>query len=407
MKRNPHSPKSQFVRAVTLVKGVHFYGFHASYSPFLKVHIADPAFVNRAVTILQSGTVMKTRFRAYESHLSYILQFMCDYGLYGCGWIDLGEVWERGQVESTVYLGSETNSSDTDVVFNLSPYFRQSRMPLEVDVAAHQIFNRHLLTARNIHHKITIPAPPLPQEPFLLSVRELWEDERRRRLAKGLSPSPEIPKDPSENSRGRGGEWVAEARWWEEIRKKIEKERGQEKELNSGKGWEKWVMTTFESVEALWEDEYKTWKPGRSGDVVSEGERTTAEAGEENPYAPTVVGGASSQELKPTSEKVEVDIDEAMLSSQAMEQLVEQEEEEWEKLVDGHRVDEEDFDERAAEDGPSPGERPADDRAAAYRWVVIGIPHEQRVIYLLGSLSENAPEQRFNAFQDAWRRLVR
>lgn len=153
MKRNPHSRKSQFVRGVLLVKGVHFYGFHSSYTPFLKILIADPTFVNRAVTILQSGTVMRTRFRVYESHLSYILQFMCDFGLYGCGWINLAEVWQRGHEHND-------NEITEPAIFKVSPYFRQSRMPLEVDVAAHQILNRRLLSARKIHHKLAIPSPP-------------------------------------------------------------------------------------------------------------------------------------------------------------------------------------------------------------------------------------------------------
>ena len=85
------------MRAIVLVKGVHFYGFHASYSPFLKVHIVDPALLNRAVTLMRSGTVMKTRFRTYESHLNFPLQFMCDFGLYGCGWIYIAVVCARGQ----------------------------------------------------------------------------------------------------------------------------------------------------------------------------------------------------------------------------------------------------------------------------------------------------------------------
>lgn len=367
MKRNPYSPKSKFVRAVILVKGVHFYGFHASYSPFLKVYIADPAYVNRAVTILQSGTVMKTRFRVYESHISYILQFMCDFGLYGCGWMDLGEVWERGRDEAQETRDIDKDDGESDIVFNPSPHFRQSRMPLEVDVAAHQILNRHTLTARNIHHKLTIPAPSLPPEPLVPSVRELWEDERRRRLAKGLSPSPEIPKDLSENSRGRGAEWVAEARWWEEIKKRIEKERGNEKVLSSSMGWERWVMTIFESIEALWEDEWKMWRPvpsrseeGTSTDHHSPGPEVNEE---ENPYAATRADESWRQEYEGASEQVEADVDETMLSSQAMEQLVEKEEAEWDKLVNGHRANEEDLDEEdeATEDGPPPDDQFADD----------------------------------------------
>ncbi|PCH36835.1 DNA/RNA polymerase [Wolfiporia cocos MD-104 SS10] len=268
LKRNPHSPNSQFVRAIILVKGVHFYGFHSSYSPFLKVLIVDPAFVSRAVTILQSGTVMKTRFHVYESHLSYILQFMCDFALYGCGWMDLDQVWERGIEGTDERFGSTSTLLKDDYGFEASPHFRQSRMPLEVDVAAHQILNRHRLVQRELHHKLKIPADPLPPEPLVPSVRELWEDERRRRIKRGLPPSPEIPQDPSANSRGRGGEWVAEARWWEEIRNRIERECGQDRPVNLEMGWERFVMTTFESIEALWEDERKVWKPKSPEEAV-------------------------------------------------------------------------------------------------------------------------------------------
>ena len=364
MKRNPHSAKSQFVRAIVLVKGIHFYGFHAHYAPFLKVHIADPAFVSRAVTIMQSGTVMQTRFRVYESHLSYILQFLSDFGLYGCGWIDLGEVWRRaGDDETLEDIDSETSLKN----FKASPYFRQTRMPLEVDVAAHQILSRHKLAAREMHHKLTIPAPPLPPEPLVLSVRELWEDERRRREEKGLMPTPELPKDPSANSREPGGDWVAEARWWEEIRMRIERERGRET-VPPKMSWEKWVMTTFESIEALWEDKYKTWRPRPTGgDGKSDGPSTT----EVNPYQ---ASGSSSSSREEDSSivggvvDVEPDVDETMLSSQALSQLMAREEEEWGKEVNDRDEPEledqyPEEDEELTEDGPLPDLQAAFDEA--------------------------------------------
>lgn len=376
MKRNPTSPKSQFIRAIILAKGVHFYGFHASYSPFLKVYLADPNFVNRAVTILQSGTVMKTRFRVYESHINFILQFMCDFGLYGCGWMDLGDVWERGTEDPLDDLYESDGRHEQDghqdkPKFKPSPYFRQSRMPLEVDAAAHQILNRHRLSARNIHHRLSIPGPPLPSEPLVLSVRELWEDERQRRTAKGLSPSPEIPKDPSENSRGRGAAWVAEARWWDEIRKRIERERGKEKVLHSGRNWERWVMSTFESIEALWEDEYKTWKPSllekSSGEEdVPAPEHDGNRIDDFNPYAATqtdtrISAGAAREHM------TEVDVDEELLSSQVMERLV-QEAETWERIRGdfAERDDNAPNDVEAAEDGPPP-ENQAYEREATNR----------------------------------------
>jgi len=300
LKRDPQSPRSRYVRAMVLVKGIHFYGFNSCYSPFLKIHIANPALVSRAVTIMQSGSVMGTTFHTFESHLSYVLQFLCDFGLYGCGWVQLEDVWQRGVDDDVEYSPSGPS-------FKPSVYFRQSRMALEFDSIAPFIMNRHNVAPRYLHHKLTIPQPPSPPEPLVLGVRELWDDERRRRIAAGLPPSPDLPQDPSANSRGNGGDWVAEARWWGQLRQRIERDRGTEVEVRDPT-WEKWIMTSFESVEALWEDEYRVWKPN-------------SRAQEQNPYADS--NGSSSQDVKPVS-RSSVEVDESLLSSQDLSTLEEQ-----------------------------------------------------------------------------------
>lgn len=331
LKRNPQSPHAQYIRAILLVKGVHFYGFHSSYSPFLKILVADPAYINRIVTIMQSGTVMSTRFRVFESHLSFILQFMCDFSLYGCGWMDLSDAWQRGAEDSNKdEAPNETRLGDVNPVsFNVSSYFRQSRMPLEVDVIAPQILNRHRVSARHLHHKLEIPALPVPAEPLVLSIRELWDDERDRRRANGLNPSPEIPVDPSDSSRGVGGGWIAEARWWDEIRRRIEREREMEPEFNeSGQSWERRSMTVFESVEALWDKCWKVWKPEKQ-DESMEGQMTV-----ERPHNTSPGLGASSAwnvgEENPDEgfEDMGIDVDVSLLSAQDMSQPLEFEEEE-------------------------------------------------------------------------------
>jgi DNA polymerase zeta len=193
---------------------------------------------------------MGTRFRIYESHLNFPLQFLCDFGLYGCGLVELEDGWQRC-----------SDDEDTAMVLKQSPHFRQSRLPLEIDVIAPQILNRHQLAPRNVAFKIGEAPPVIPDEPVVLSVRELWEDERSRRKAKGLNPSPELPIDPSDASRGKGGEWVAEARYWEGIRNRIQGEGVVDTILTQAQPWEGRVMTTFESIEALWEAPYKRWKP--------------------------------------------------------------------------------------------------------------------------------------------------
>ncbi|KAF5390266.1 hypothetical protein D9757_002931 [Collybiopsis confluens] len=256
LRKDPSSPKSRYIRAVVLVKGVHFYGFHSSYAPFLKVLVADPALGSRVVAMMQNGTIMGTRFTIYESHLNYTLQFLSDFGLYGCGWLELNHIQRRGQDDESF------ESSEDQNLLPRSPHFRQSRMSLEVDAAAHQILNRQKLVARKWHHKLEIPAPPLPDDPLVLSVRELWEDERHRRHARGLNPSPEMPIDLSGASRAPAGGWLTEARYWDEIRHRIENDRNAIAPSDgAAQTWEGAVMTTFESIEALWEDDYKTWKP--------------------------------------------------------------------------------------------------------------------------------------------------
>jgi len=320
LKRSPESPRSQFIRAIVLVKGLDFYGFHTSYTPFLKILVANPTYVTRIVTILQTGSVMGTRFRVFESHLSYILQFMCDFGLYGCGEIEIEDALERCP-ELPDENPDMTSSKDSNLIkFASSSYFKESRLPLEVDVIAPHILNRHRLFARDLHHCFQLSAPDLPPEPLVLSVRELWDDERKHRQSLGLHPSPEIPIDPSESSRAGGVEWVAEARWWDEIRARIERERGVQDPVADEKrrDWERFVMTPFESVEAIWEKEYKIWKPARKQESGQGG-------------IPPVAGYSWDSKSVPgvDAKDVQIEVDISMLSNQDLNRLDQEEEQNW------------------------------------------------------------------------------
>ena len=269
---------------------------------------------------------MSNKFDVFESHISFHLQFMCDFNLYGCGWIDFGEVWRRGEdhfsdEESEEGVPDYENTQAARVLFRSSPHPTQSRMELEVDAVAFHILNRHALSARKIHDKLSIPGPKLPTDPLVLSVRELWEDERRRRATKGLDPSPEVPVDPSENSRMPGGDWVAEARWWDEIKRRIEAEQGQEGPPQD-KGWEKWVPTTFESLDGLWEDRYRAWKPELTSNEPSDGPEPTFNDRSFNPYVSSSIDGQHAGE---PSQTFQSNINERLLSSQQLNLLFDEE----------------------------------------------------------------------------------
>ncbi len=283
---------------------MHFYGLHAQYSPFLKISLVDPAIVNRAAAIMQSGTIMATRFRTYESNLGFILQFMCDFNLYGCGWINLQSIFLRGAEQLS-------EGEESRIHYNLapSPYYCQSRVPLEVDVVAAHILNRNQLELREMHNKLQIPAPLISNGPLISSVRELWDDERKRRLAQGLDPSPEMPIDPSESKRKPGGGWVAEARLWDELSKRIQRESENSYETPRQE-WEEWMMTAFESVEVVWQREYRTWTSLEQHTM----DRADPIAGNE--------------------EDIGIQVDVEMLSSQEVAQRLQLEEEEGEGIFE-------------------------------------------------------------------------
>lgn len=320
-KKKKESFIPQYVRAIILVKGVHFYGFHAGYSPFLKIYFADPGVVSRAVTIMRSGTVMGTKFRLFESHINFPLQFMCDFALYGCAWLELAQVWQRQERPLGLTQFHEEPTSAPSNIFPLSTYFCDTRLPLEVDIAAHQILNRHRVNARHMHNKLNIPGDPLPAEPLVLSVRELWEDERARRIARGLEPSPEIPLDPSETSRGTGGKWVSEVQYWDELKRRIQNDGHEDVRPHLATSWERWVMTTFESTEALWEKPWRTWKPQQPNPVsnVSNDSPGLHVRQDPNPFEDVI-----SQTVTPAQpvKHDDMDIDESLLSSQGMSQLI-------------------------------------------------------------------------------------
>lgn len=356
-KRNPQSRKSQFIRAIVLVKGVDFYGFHVGYKPFLKILVADPTSVSRMVSILQSGSVMGVRFRVFESHLSYTLQFLCDFNLYGCGLIDIGDALERAPEAQGYDAESHSLSEPSQAKFDASPYFRESRLPLEVDTIAPQILNRHHLSARNLHHRLNTSMPDLPSEPLVLGVRELWEDERSHRNALGLNPSPEMPLDPSESSRKSGGEWISEARWWDEIRQRIQRGRSAPEpaiQAENQNDWDPFVMTTFESVEAIWDKKYKTWRPPKKENGTREQDGKVPEAMQPLEYS------LESQNDFDSDGQIEVDI--SLLSDQEIVRLDQEEKQHWnEETWRSHAaVEDEDEDEDENEDDNTLEDLPPD-----------------------------------------------
>lgn len=272
-RQNIYDGKNRYVAHITLVKGIPFYGYQVGYRFFFKIYLLNPLHTTRLADLLREGAVMKRVLQPYESHMQYIAQWMCDYNLYGCSFIDCARVKFRSPVPDYFELENALHawhdrSIPTDCIWDDTELPKQSHCTLEVDVRAEDILNRYDVVPRPLHHDFVERLNPLPRDKKLVaSMAGLWKDEtRRRKVRMGLtdpnsSPFPaEVLVTMSADPRNVGtGGWIHE----HEFRDKIEK-IAQQEYLNSDKrkitfetfiqstGFERSIHTALQSVADLY-----------------------------------------------------------------------------------------------------------------------------------------------------------
>ncbi|KAL1613042.1 DNA polymerase zeta [Paraconiothyrium brasiliense] len=270
-RRNAYDGKAVYVGHITLIKGVPFYGYNVGYRLFLKVYLLNPAHMTRFADLLHQGAIMNRIFQPYESHLQYLLQWMCDYNLYGCAYIDCAKVQFRvplpdsDTVDVTTHKWHDASIAE-HLIADVDQYPRQSHCSLEVDVCVQDILNRHELHSRPIHHDLFEQAFNLkPDEKYVPSMAGLWRDETiRRKRRMGLTdPSsspfpPEVLVSMSADARNtdKGG-WVHEEEYRQLLEKIIEDESRQgsvtdKADFVKPAEGEADIKTALESVEDLY-----------------------------------------------------------------------------------------------------------------------------------------------------------
>ena len=237
-RRNAYDTKTAYVGHITLVKGIPFYGYHVRYRFFLKVYLLNPAHMTRFADLLHQGAILNRIFQPYESHLQYLLQWMCDYNLYGCDYIDCAKVKFRGPVPNSGEIDAATHkwhdaSIPDHLVAEEDQYPRQSHCSIEVDVCVQDILNRHELHPRPIHDKLFEQSDTLKSyEKYVPSMAGLWKDETiRRKKRLGLSDPSSSPFPPEVlvsmsadmRSTAKGG-WVHEEDYRERLIQLVESE---------------------------------------------------------------------------------------------------------------------------------------------------------------------------------------
>ncbi|KAI9023323.1 hypothetical protein DFJ74DRAFT_606172 [Hyaloraphidium curvatum] len=242
LNRDPNDPiRSQHVHSIFLVKGIKFYGFHAGYSFFLKIHFLDPGLTSKCEKLMQQGAVLGRTFDTFESHFPYSLQFMLDHNLYGMDMLHVAEARFRRPGVLNADRARDPAAFYTDATLPAAwlwpadgpprPPQRQSELDLEFDVWAMDICNRDAVSEKPDEALIDLLGPrkdlvhPMKHVP---SVDAVWEDERERRRRAGMDPDEidkavekenRVPRDnvETEPDGRRKPKWGGEEELWKEI----------------------------------------------------------------------------------------------------------------------------------------------------------------------------------------------
>ncbi|KAJ5114749.1 hypothetical protein NUU61_000508 [Penicillium alfredii] len=274
-RRNAHDRKTAYVAHITLVKGVPFYGYHVGYRFFFKIYLLNPFYITRLADLLHQGAVMKRQLQPYEIHLQYIPQWMCDYNLYGCAYMNCSAVKFRTPIPEYLELGNldhrwHDRSITTENMLDDPALQKQSHCSLEADICVQDILNRSDIKERALHHDFTELLRPVAfNERLVPSMAGLWQDETRRRKKRlgiddpGSSPfKPEELVSMSADPRNKSaGGWVHEEEYREMALHTAAEERREDKEKDVSfetfldlNEYERNVKTVLDSVEDFYPD---------------------------------------------------------------------------------------------------------------------------------------------------------
>ena len=277
-RRNIEDGKAVFVAHISLVKGVPYFGYHVGYKYFLKVYLLNPSNMTRLSDLLHQGAILKQVFQPYESHLQFLAQWMCDFNLYGCNYIDTDNPFFRDPVPAVEDLVNPHHEWHDQSIpdsqrLHSDSFPRQSHCSLEVDIRVQDILNREEVKDRSLHHDFVERLNHLaPEEKFVQSMAGLWRDETIRRKKRmgisnpGSSPfPPEVLVSMSHDPRNtENAGWIHE----EEFRKLVEEIAKDERDRMGGdapsfdtfvkpREEEFSVQTTLESVEELFHERWQ------------------------------------------------------------------------------------------------------------------------------------------------------
>ncbi len=205
------NPSHHHVFKVTEVSGTPYYGYHAKEHRFAKVYLYNPYDLRKASDILASGSVMGQVLQPHYGHVPYTLQFMMDYNLQGMSLIHLRTAKFRHAEPIVMYqsqpenwAGRETDPSQK--TFHIKDMPQDMLGPddlppmttceVELDAVAADILNSN----DDLSGTLGGESCKKSGNPGL---NLIWEDEKMRRMMRGVDLSQNRLTPPSTPPRQR------------------------------------------------------------------------------------------------------------------------------------------------------------------------------------------------------------
>ncbi|KAF1809952.1 putative DNA polymerase zeta catalytic subunit [Eremomyces bilateralis CBS 781.70] len=273
--RNPNADrKPMYVAHISLIKAVPFFGYSVGYKFYLKVYLLNPLHVNRLADLLVQGAILGRVIQPHESHMQYLAQWMCDYNLYGCAYIDCAKVRFRSPVPEYQEQNDPNHkwhdgSIPNGWTLDEERFPRQSHCSIEIDLCVQDILNRHDVELRNIHHDFSERFVHISSDEKLVrSMAALWKDETiRRKRRMGLThpssspfPSEVLVSMSADERNAEAAGWIHEEEFRDTIKDIIDQERSAsdappdfDKFIRHPKREAK-IQTAFESITELYPD---------------------------------------------------------------------------------------------------------------------------------------------------------
>ncbi|KAM9928472.1 hypothetical protein OXX80_009990 [Metschnikowia pulcherrima] len=188
----PEEPR-KYIASMKFCRGSPVYGYHIGYSVVLKISFYSPLYKTRLFKLLSSNTISFEDFASeskqnvipnvYEAHLNYLSQFLADFNLHPCGYMNLESCFFRSPIVNhnglrlsplKEYLATFIQSNN---ILHHSTYPRMARSLLEIDCLTENIINRRDLQQRNVHDEFTeYTRGRSSDEIFLSSLRITFDD---------------------------------------------------------------------------------------------------------------------------------------------------------------------------------------------------------------------------------------